>query len=95
MKQQLFELRNRSYNLKSYYKSLYGNDMICRICLDDQSVEDEIHTFEVCKGLIEHNKSDIKFRHIFGPLEQQINAITYFSRIIVKRNLILEIKNIK
>ena len=29
MKQQLFSLRNRSYNLKCNYKSLYDNDMTC------------------------------------------------------------------
>ena len=95
MKQQLFSLRNRSYDLKSNYKSLYVNDMICRICMDDQSREDEIHTFELCTELIERDQSDIKFIHVYGSLEQQIKAITYFSRISTKRNLILEIKNKK
>ena len=72
MKQQLFSLRNRSYNLKSNFKSLYGNDMICRICLDDQSVEDEIHTFEICNVLIEHDKSDIKFSHVLDHLNNKL-----------------------
>ena len=94
-KQQLFSLRNRSYDLKSNYKSLHVNDMICRICMDDQSREDEIHTFELCTELIERDQSDIKFIHVYGSLEQQIKAITYFSRISTKRNLILEIKNKK
>ena len=94
-KQHLFSLRNRSYNLKSNYKTLYDNDMSCRICLGENSTEDEVHTFEQCYELIEHNVSEIKFIQIFGSLEEQIHAIKYFTKIIVKRNLILEIKNMR
>ena len=94
-KQHLFSLRNRSYNLKTNYRSQFENDMKCRICLDENSIENEIHTFEHCSELIVDGFGDIKFKHIFGCLDQQINAIKYFSKIITKRNLILEIKNMK
>ena len=66
--------------------------MTCHIYLDKQLVEDEIHTFEQCKELIEHDQSEIKFNYIFGSLEQQVKAIQYFTRIITKRNLILDIE---
>ena len=45
-KQALFSLRNRTYNLKCNFKTMYQNDMRCRSCLDDESIENEIHVFE-------------------------------------------------
>ena len=90
-KQNLFNLRNRSYNLKSNYKSQFVNDMKCRICLLENSYEDEVHTFEKCTELtsVEDNSSNIKFADIFGSLSQQVDAIKYFSKIILKRDLFL------
>ena len=54
-------------------------------------IENEIHTFEQCEILIDPVKSDIKFDHVFGNLEQQEKAIKYFSRIITKRDIFLDI----
>ena len=93
-KQSLFSLRSRSYNLKSNYKSLHEEDMKCRICEGEGSYEDEVHTFEKCSAIlpIEERNGEIKFEHIFGNLDDQIQSIKYFARIIKKRHLLLEIK---
>ena len=76
-KQALFSLRNRSYNLKSNYCSMYEEDMRCRACLEDDSNEDKIHVFEQCSVFKNEMESsnNVKFSHIFGTLKQQINAI--------------------
>ena len=90
-KQNLFNLRNRSYNVKSNYKSQFENNMTCRICLFENSYEDEVHTFEMCTELTSVENSNIKFADIFGSLSQQVDAIKYFSKIILKRDLFLSI----
>ena len=68
--------------------------MICRICCDPQSYENEIHTFscEVLTNGMLLNK-DVKFEHIFGNLSQQICAAKQYTKLIRKRNLMLEIKS--
>ena len=93
-KQHAFALRNRSYNIKVNYKNRFDNNMTCRICFDSSSIEDEIHTFENCRELSDPLFSEIKFRHLFGEFKEQVKAINYFSHIIMKRDLILEIKNL-
>ena len=92
-KQALFSLRNRTYNLKCNYRTMHENDIGCRSCQEDESIENEIHVFEQCIYL--HNAfvsdNNIKFEHIFGTLDQQINAINYFLPIMNKRDIELEI----
>ena len=92
-KQALFSLRNRSYNLKSNYRSMYEEDMRCRACLEDDSNEDKIHVFEQCSVFKNEMESsnNVKFSHIFGTLKQQINAILHFMPVINKRDIILEL----
>ena len=93
-KKHAFALRNRSYNIKANYKNRFDHDMKCRICFDSSSIEDEIHTFENCRELSDPLFSDIKLCHLLGEFKQQVRAIKYFSQIIMKRDLILEIKNL-
>ena len=47
MKQMLFELRCRNFDVKSNQKSYYGDNMSCGICNDEDSYENEIHTSNV------------------------------------------------
>ena len=92
-KQALFSLRNRSFNLKSNYKTQYEYDMRCRTCFKEDSFEDELHLFEQCSSFKEeiHSFKDVKFEHIYGTLSQQINAIKHYMPIINKRNLLIEL----
>ena len=61
-KQSLFSLRCRSFDVKSNYKSLFSENMTCRICKDPNSYEDEIHTFN-CDVLTKDESMDtsVKF----------------------------------
>ena len=88
MKQMLFELRCRNFDVKSNQKSYYGDNMSCRICNDEDSYENEFHTFK-CPGLIDHPR-EVNFEHIYGSLEQQTEFITANIGLIRKRKLILD-----
>ena len=67
--------------------------MICRICRDPLSYENEIHTFScqvLTTGISLNN--DVKFEHIFGNLKQQIRAAKQYNELTRKRELMLEIE---
>ena len=72
---------------------MYEDDMSCRSCFEDDSVEDEVHVFEQCISFKEEMQvaNNIKFNQIFGTLEQQIHAIKFFMPIITKRDILLEL----
>ena len=93
-KQTLFKLRVFNFQTKSNYKSQYEEDMSCRVCHQTDSYEDEEHTFFACKVLLEdiEVKKDIKFKDIFGNIESQVKSIKYFTKIIQRRNIILELQ---
>ena len=90
-KQSLFSLRNRSFDVKTNYKTLYNEDMTCRICHDPDSIEDKRHTFN-CSVLTKDETIDntIQFEHIFGSLSQQVKATKQFVKLMDKRRLILD-----
>ena len=94
-KQFAFNLRCRNFMVKSNFKTQYEDDMKCRICLEEDSYEDEEHTFFLCSVLLKDHSTDaeIKFEHLYGDLEEQIRAIKYFKQIADKRQLFLEIRN--
>ena len=82
-KQTLFSLRCRNFNVKSNYKTMYEGNMICRICQDPQSYEDEDHTFS-CQVLVDGLEigEDVKFSDIYSNTTKQINAVKSFMKII-------------
>ena len=92
-KQALFSLRNRTYNLKCNYRTMYEDDMRCRSCLNDDSIEDEVHVFEECSNREEmQTNNNVKFKDIFGTLKQQIIAIKQFFPIMTKRDILLDVQ---
>ena len=54
----------------------------------------KIHTFEVWKRLVDLKMHDIEIVQIYISLDEQITAIKYFSMIIIKSNIFLDIRNI-
>ena len=94
-KRTLFLLRSKNFNVKSNHKYMFDiSDMKCRICLDPESYEDEIHTFLECQILLDGLSVDkkVKFEDIYGPLNLQIPAVKNFIKIIDKRNIMLELR---
>ena len=92
-KQTIFDLRSRNFTCKSNMKTMYLDDMSCRVCKDANSIEDENHTFQQCKILIDDTSSAIDFRDVYGTLSQQVTFIKKAMPIIRKRNILMKIMN--
>ena len=71
--------------------------MRCRLCMKDDSYEDENHVFFLCDALVKDQQVDsqIKLCHLYDNLELQVKAIKYFKQIAKKRKLLLDIRNVK
>ena len=95
-KKTFFSLRSRQYNIKTNYKTMYENDMKCRICKDSGSVEDEVHTFFHCDTLVNKTNLDknLKPEHIFGSLKQQISVMHHIMEVSRKREIIINLHNL-
>ena len=92
-KQTISDLRCRNFNCKGNTKTMYLDNMSCRMCLDPNSDEDEEHTFRLCKSLIDDTTPAINFQDVYGTLSQQIKFIKNAMPIIRKRNILLKIGN--
>ena len=86
-----FSLRCRSLDLKNNFKSKYKEDLECRTC-DSGCVEDEQHLLD-CPGLIiEDRDLSVVYDDLFGELKAQIKATKLFSKILRKREIMLDLK---
>ena len=96
-KQFAFELRSRNYTVKSNYKSRFEGDMRCRLCNEEDSSEDEEHSFFHCVVIMKDHQIDrqVKYEHIYGELGKLVRAVKYFKQIAEKRKLLFEMRNIK
>ena len=59
----LFASRTRSIDLKNNYKQLYNNDTKCRLCLEEDSAENEshlLHCFVLC-GEVRQDEKNISY----------------------------------
>ena len=71
---------------------MYESAMRCRLCLEEDSEEDEVHVFEKCSVLHDtSSESDIRIEHIYGTLKQQIAAIKHFMNVIQRRDILLDL----
>ena len=69
---------------------MYESAMRCRLCLEEDSEEDEVHVFEKCSVLHDtSSESDIYIEHVYGTLKQQIAAIKHFLNVIRRRDIYL------
>ena len=70
--------------------------MICRICLDEDSIESEIHLLscEVLKGEVDEDEKKIKYADIYGPIDKQIPAVKLYKKILRKKKIYMEVMNI-
>ena len=86
--QLLFALRTRMTNCKSNFKMQFANNLTCRICKLDGSVEDEDHIL-ICPELTD-GQTEIQFTDVFGDVNSQYNAVQVYKKVIRKRNIHLE-----
>ena len=84
--QVLFALRTKSYPLKIYFCHQF-EDMVCRICLQKNTVEDLLHTI-CCEELRKYHFDDqLNINQIYGSVSQQYIFRKFFHR---ARETILE-----
>ena len=89
----LFNLRSKCCDVKTNFRNQFKEDMSCRCCKEEDSIEDEDHLLD-CKMLrSEVEDYDVTFDHVFSTLEKQINAVKVFEKVMRKRDLILEVSS--
>ena len=90
----LFSLRSQTFPVKSNYKYLHKDNMICRACHLPETVENEIHFSETCPVFSDERGSEkLYYNDVFGTLDVQIRFVKLFKIIARKWNLILEVEN--
>ena len=88
----LFSLRSKCFQVKSNFKYLHDNDLTCRACHEEGSIEDEIHICKSCPLFInERGDTSLNFEDVFGSLDDQILFIKRFKVIARKWKLLLDL----
>ena len=87
----LFALRSRTVKgVKSNFKTHYKDNLICHLCQNHEDTQE--HSIE-CEIIKTHNndlKQHIKYEHIFGDEEQQVQAAQYLHHLLTIRANLLE-----
>ena len=86
--QLLFALRTRMINCKTNFKMQFGNNLTCRICKTDESIEDEDHIL-VCPEQTD-GQCDVQYTDVFGDVDSQYNPVKMYKKVMRKRNIYLE-----
>ena len=88
--QLLFALRTKMTDYKSNFSNQYGNDLICRMCKDLNSVEDEDHIL-LCKTL-NTEQYEVIYTDVYGNIDKQYRVTQIYKKVFRKRNLYFEAK---
>ena len=89
----LFSLRSFTFQVKSNYRYLYKDNMICRACSDPQSEESEINFSQSCMQFHnERNGEILNSEDVFSSLDTQISFIKKFKIVARKWEILLEIE---
>jgi hypothetical protein len=87
--QLLFKLRTRMVDCKSNFEGQYREDMSCRACKVIGSVEDEDHILSCL--VLKLDSHDVKFRDVYGSMDQQYKATQVFKKILRRRKVYLDV----
>ena len=86
--QLLFALRTKMTDCKSNFSNQYGENMICRLCKDLTSFEDEDHLL-LCKA-VNSEQYEVSFSDVYGDIDKQYRVTQVYKKVLRKRNLYLE-----
>ena len=78
-KQILFKLRTKMLNIKANFSSVNKNNLLCSLCKDMSTTENEEHLL-VCSVLANHPKlkddiGQVKFEDVFSDEQKQFRAV--------------------
>ena len=86
--QLVFCLRTRSLDLKNNRKSQY-TDLSCSVCQDRNTIENEEHQLRCVKLISENDDPSVRYMDVFGSLVDQIRAVKVFTKVWIKRQVLL------
>ena len=94
-KRLLFQIRNRTCDLKTNYRQLYSNNMLCRLCAKQE--ESEIHLMmcdEVVDDQLKIEIKNIDVSDVWKSFAKQKSAIIILNKLFKIRNLKYEKKKL-
>ena len=94
-KRLLFQIRNQTCDLKTNYRQLYSNNMLCRLCAEQE--ESEIHLMmcdEVVDDQLKIEIKNIDVSDVWKSFAKQKSAIIILNKLFKIRNLKYEKKKL-
>ena len=87
--QLLFKLRTKMLDCKTNFEHQYANQLACRICKDENTIEDEDHILK-CREL-NQNEYNSKFSDVYGNTDEQYNVVKIFKQVLRRRQVFLDL----
>ena len=87
----LFNLRNQCVRgIKDNFHGYYNHSLKCDLCNNETDTQDHLLKCHVLKQHIQWNHEEVKYKHIYGTLQQQITVTILISALLEVRELLLE-----
>ena len=87
--QLLFSLRTKILDCKNNFKEQYNNILHCRICKNENTVENEDHLL-TC-SVLNSESYDVKFADVYGNIDVQYKATQAFKKVMRRRSVYIAI----
>ena len=87
--QLLFKLRTKMLDCKANFRNQYNNVLTCRICKEDNSIEDEDHILNC--SVLNDEEYDVHFSDVYGSADEQYSAVKVFKKVLRRRQVYLDI----
>ena len=87
----LFNLRNQCVRgIKDNFHGYYNHSLKCDLCNNETDTQDHLLKCHVLKQHIQWNHEEVKYKHIYGTLQQQITVTILISALLEVWELLLE-----
>ena len=86
--QLLFTLRTKMLECKSNFSALFDQQLHCRLCNLEGSVENEDHLLEC--SVLNIDAENIKFADVFGNADKQFKAVKMFKTVVRKWRIYID-----
>ena len=74
---------------KTNFRNQYNNVLTCRICKENDSIEDEDHILN-CSVLNDEGYG-VQFSEVYGSADEQYRAVQVFKKVLRRRQIYLDI----
>ena len=86
--QLLFTLRTKMLECKSNFSALFDQQLHCRLCNLEGSVENEDHLLEC--SVLNIDAENIQFADVFGNADKQFKAVKMFKTVVRKWRIYID-----